>query len=73
MQPIINHLVQLQELIIARAQQEAGMPGAQLDQLDASLTALTKELPANVNLSSPACCRRDPPIVPVAASVLPAA
>ena len=35
MQPTINLLVQLQELIIARAQQEAGMPGAQLDQLDA--------------------------------------
>ena len=50
MQPIINHLVQLQELIIARAQQEAGMPGAQLDQLDAAIASLTKELPGDVNL-----------------------
>ena len=50
MQPIINHLVQLQELTIARAQQEAGMPGAQLDQLDAAIASLTKELPADVSL-----------------------
>ena len=48
MQPTINLLVQLQELIIARAQQEAGMPGAQLDQLDASIASLTKEIPADV-------------------------
>ena len=50
MQPIINHLVQLQELIIARAQHEVGMPGAQLDQLDTSIASLTKELPSEVSL-----------------------
>lgn len=50
MQPIINHLVQLQELTIARAQQEVGMPGSQLDQLDAAIAALTKELPNEVSL-----------------------
>ena len=50
MQPIINHLVQLQELSIARAQQEVGMPGSQLDQLDAAIAALTKELPPEVSL-----------------------
>lgn len=50
MQPIINHLVQLQELTIARAQQEVSMPGSQLDQLDAAIASLTKELPADVNL-----------------------
>ena len=49
MQPIINLLVQLQELSIARAQQEVGMPGSQLDQLDASIAALTKELPDAVS------------------------
>ena len=50
MQPIINHLAQLQELIIARAQHEVGMPGAQLDQLDTSIASLTKELPSDVSL-----------------------
>ena len=49
MQPIINLLVQLQELSIARAQQEVGMPGSQLDQLDASIASLTKELPSDVS------------------------
>jgi len=49
MQPIINHLVQLQELIIARAQQEAGMPGAQFAQLDESIHALTQELPRDIH------------------------
>ena len=48
MQPVINLLVQLQELIIARAQHEAGQPGAQLDQLDASIASLKKEIPADV-------------------------
>lgn len=50
MQPVINLLVQLQELIVARDQQEAGMPGAQLDQLDASIAQLTKEIPADVGV-----------------------
>ncbi len=49
MQPVINLLVQLQELIVARAQQEAGQPGAQLDQLDTSIAALKKELPAEIS------------------------
>lgn len=49
MQPIINLLVQLQELSIARAQQEVGMPGSQLDQLDAAIASLSKELPPEVN------------------------
>ena len=50
MQPIINHLVQLQELTIARAQQEVGMPGARLDQLDEAIASLTRELPSEVNV-----------------------
>ncbi|MDR0993226.1 MAG: PTS sugar transporter subunit IIA [Verrucomicrobiota bacterium] len=66
MQPIINHLVQLQELIIARAQQEAGMPGAQLDQLDESIAALTKELPASVSTQFTRLLQKSPlAIVPV--------
>ncbi len=48
MQPTINLLVQLQELVIARAQQEAGMPGAQLGQLDESIRKLKAELKPEV-------------------------
>jgi len=66
MQPIINHLVQLQELTIARAQQEAGMPGSQLDQLDAAIAALTQELPADVSLQFSRLLRKNHlAIVPV--------
>ncbi len=66
MQPVINLLVQLQELIIARAQQEAGMPGAQLDQLDSSIASLTKEIPADVSLQFSRLLHKSPlAIVPV--------
>ena len=66
MQPVINLLVQLQELIVARAQQEAGMPGAQLDQLDASIASLKKEIPSEVSLQFSRLLQKSPlAIVPV--------
>ncbi|MFH0954207.1 MAG: PTS sugar transporter subunit IIA [Verrucomicrobiota bacterium] len=48
MHRIINHLIQLQELVVARAQQEASMQGARLAQLDSSIDTLFKELPSTV-------------------------
>lgn len=48
MRKTINHLTQLQELSVARAQHEASMPGAHLAQLDASITSLLDDLPAQV-------------------------
>jgi PTS system nitrogen regulatory IIA component len=48
MQAPINQLVQLQELIIARAQQEAGSPGSQLADLDKSIASLLAQLPPDV-------------------------
>ena len=48
MHRIINHLIQLQELTVARAQQEASMPGARLMQLEASIQTLASELPPDV-------------------------
>ena len=48
MHKIINHLIQLQELMAARAQQEASMPGARLVQLDASIDTLFSQLPPTV-------------------------
>ena len=66
MQPVINLLVQLQELIVARAQQEAGMPGAQLDQLDASIASLKKEIPPDVSQQFARLLQKSPlAIVPV--------
>lgn len=48
MQKTINHLVQLQDLAIARAQQEASMPGTCLTQLAGAIATLLKELPPDL-------------------------
>jgi PTS system fructose-specific IIA component len=48
MRKTINHLTQLQELNVARAQQEASMPGARLSELDASISSLLDDLPPQV-------------------------
>lgn len=67
MQPTINLLVQLQELIVARAQHEAGMPGARLDQLDSAISALSKELPEDLYQQFTRLLQKSPlAIVPVA-------
>lgn len=41
----IKHLIQLQDLVAARAQQQASMPSQRLQQLDKSITTLAGELP----------------------------
>ncbi len=48
MQRTINHLIQLQDLYIARAQKEASMPGAQLTQLNDSIRTMMDELPVDI-------------------------
>lgn len=45
MHKTINHLIQLQELTIARSQQEAMTPGTQLAQLETAIQTLLGELP----------------------------
>lgn len=45
MQRWINHLIQLQDLIFAREQQEASMPGTRLSSLETSIQTLQAELP----------------------------
>lgn len=44
----IKHLIQLQELIVARAQQQAAMPESRLEQLDKSIKTLADELPVEL-------------------------
>jgi mannitol/fructose-specific phosphotransferase system IIA component (Ntr-type) len=48
MHRIINHLIQLQELMVARAQQEASMPGTRLVQLESSIQTLYDQLPTDI-------------------------
>lgn len=70
MQRIINHLIQLQELYVARAQQEASMPGARLTQLDESIKTLANELPPDIHNQFVRLEKRGPlAIVPVAVTV----
>ncbi len=48
MQRTINHLIQLQELLVARAQQEAMSPNERLAQLESAIEEMWKQLPAPV-------------------------
>lgn len=45
MQRTINHLIQLQELLVARAQQEAMAPNERLEQLESAIDEMWKQLP----------------------------
>ncbi|HMP90293.1 MAG TPA: PTS sugar transporter subunit IIA [Kiritimatiellia bacterium] len=42
---LINHMIQLQDLIFAREQQQASMPGSRLSALDASIQQFLEDLP----------------------------
>ena len=44
----IQHLIQLQDLVAARAQQQASMPSQRLQQLDKSIKTLDDELPVEL-------------------------
>ena len=50
MQKVVNHLVQLQELVLVR-EQEAFMGGDRLKVLDESIASLTEQLPDDVKLA----------------------
>jgi mannitol/fructose-specific phosphotransferase system IIA component (Ntr-type)/predicted RNA-binding Zn-ribbon protein involved in translation (DUF1610 family) len=64
---IINNLVQLQELLIARAQQVASMPGARLEQLEQAIQTLFQSLPPDVAMRFKRIEERGPlAIVPIA-------
>ena len=65
--PIITQLVQLQELLIAKKQQEASSPeGAHTEKLDEAIVALAKALPPPVLAQFQRLLKRDPQaIVPI--------
>jgi mannitol/fructose-specific phosphotransferase system IIA component (Ntr-type) len=65
----INHLVQLQELKLAR-EQEAFMGGGRLEQLDEAIRHLTEQLPPNVKTAFQKLQKKDTvAIVPISAGV----
>ena len=67
MQKIINHLIQLQELTYARAEQDASQPGGHLDQLDQSIDAMITALPVDTQSVIVRMLKKSPlAIVPIA-------
>lgn len=50
MHPVINMLVQLQDLILIRSEQEAVMSSSRLSQLDTAIKSLRENLPAETSL-----------------------
>jgi mannitol/fructose-specific phosphotransferase system IIA component (Ntr-type)/RNA polymerase-binding transcription factor DksA len=70
MQRWIHHMIQLQDLIFARDQQQASMPGARLSTLDASIKQLENELPEELRVQFTKILRRGSlAIVPIANGV----
>lgn len=70
MQKIINHLIQLQELLVAREQQEASMPGTRLTQLDANIDSFFAQLPPDIGNQFKKILKKSPlAIVPIANGV----
>lgn len=70
MHRIINHLIQLQELTVARAQQEASMPGARMAQLESAIAELQGNLPPDISAQFHRLEKRGPlAIVPIANGV----
>jgi mannitol/fructose-specific phosphotransferase system IIA component (Ntr-type) len=50
MHPVVNHLVQLQELILIRDEQRVASSGKRLETLEASIRGLTEQLPREVRV-----------------------
>lgn len=70
MKKIINHLIQLQDLTVARAQQEASMPGSRLTHLDEAIATLRKELPGDTAAQFARIQKRDLlAVIPIADGV----
>lgn len=67
MQKTINHLIQLQELTYARAEQDASFPGGHLGQLDQSIDAMVTALPVDTQSVIIRMLKKSPlAIVPIA-------
>ncbi len=67
MQKLINHLVQLQELTFARAEQDASMSSAHMGQLDQSIETMIEGLPVDTQSVIIRMLKKSPlAIVPIA-------
>lgn len=63
MHPVVNHLIQLQELSLIRDEQKAAAQAKHLQQLDASIKNMTAKLPADTRMMYDKLAKRDTIIV----------
>jgi mannitol/fructose-specific phosphotransferase system IIA component (Ntr-type) len=59
MNPVVNHLIQLQELMLIRDEQKVASGGPHLEQLDASIQGLVSQLPTDVRIMFDKLQKRD--------------
>lgn len=70
MHPIANHLIQLQELVLVREEQQVAAGALHLEQLEEAIRTMTEELPATVQVMFGKLAAKDlNVIVPVADSL----
>jgi mannitol/fructose-specific phosphotransferase system IIA component (Ntr-type) len=60
MHPVVNHLIQLQELTLIRDEQKVAGGGQHLQQLDASIRSMATKLPAESRTQYEKLAKRDP-------------
>ncbi|MCE9614225.1 MAG: PTS sugar transporter subunit IIA [Lentisphaerae bacterium] len=63
MHPVVNHLIQLQELALIRDEQKVAAQGQHLQQLDASIKSMTGKLPTDTRIMYERLTKRDPIVV----------
>lgn len=63
MHPVVNHLIQLQELSLIRDEQKASSQLKHLQQLDASIKSMTAKLPPDTRVMHEKLSKRDPIVV----------
>jgi len=67
MHPVVNHLIQLQELALVRDEHKVAQGGAHLDQLTESINGMMKQLPPNIHARFDKLFKKDHHfIVPIA-------
>ncbi len=67
MHPLMNHLVQLQELVLIRGEQKVAGGAGHLEKLDESIAAMTRQLPKDIRTNFEKLRHRDQNVVvPVA-------
>lgn len=63
MHPVVNHLIQLQELTLIRDEQKIAAQGLHLQQLDAAIKSMSGKLPSETRTQFDKLAKRDPIVI----------